>query len=57
MAGLLTPKMPKQVVPTVVPMSDPAAIQAAKRKTLLKQSQTGGRASTILSQGDTLGGS
>lgn len=51
------PKIPKAAMPKVIPMADEAAIQKARRKNLLQQSARGGRQSTILSQGDTLGGS
>ena len=52
------PKMPRTAEPKVVPMpvpDDQAAAQA-KRKTLARQSTRGGRASTILTSGETLGG-
>lgn len=51
------PKIPKAATPKVVPMVDEAALQRTKRKSLMQQSARGGRQSTILSQGDTLGGS
>lgn len=50
------PKVAKPVIPKPIPMVDEAAINAAKQKKTLMASQRGGRASTILSQGDTLGG-
>ena len=50
------PKIPKAATPKVIPMADEAAIAKTKRKSLAAQSARGGRQSTILSQGDTLGG-
>lgn len=52
------PKIPKAAEPKVVPMPvvDEAQQAEARRKTALRQSARGGRQSTILSQGDTLGG-
>lgn len=50
------PKVPKPVAPKPVPMVDESAIAAAKQKRTVAASQRGGRQSTILSQGDTLGG-
>jgi len=53
--GLLKkPKMPPP--PKVIPMADPMATAAAKRRSMLKQQAGKGRTSTILSQGDALGG-
>lgn len=51
------PKIPKAAAPKVVPMADEAAIQQTRRRSLAQQAARGGRQSTILSQGDTLGGS
>lgn len=50
------PKVPKPVVPKPVPMADENAIAAAKKRQQQAAAQRGGRQSTILSQGDTLGG-
>lgn len=51
------PKAPKPIAPPKpVPMVDEAAIAAARQKKAVAASQRGGRQSTILSQGDTLGG-
>lgn len=48
------PKLPKP--PPVVPMGDPEAVDKARRRSLAAQRQRRGRASTLLSGGDTLGG-
>lgn len=50
------PKVPKPIVPKPIPMVDEQAIAEARKKKTLTASQRGGRQSTILSQGDTLGG-
>lgn len=44
--------------PTVMPVADGAAVQAAKRKSILDQISSRGRASTLLTDpsGDKLGG-
>jgi len=47
-----TPVIPE---PTVMPQPDDAAMKAAKKRSLAKQSASGGRASTILSTQDKLG--
>ncbi len=41
--------------PTVMPKPDDAAMRRVKKRSLMKQQQRGGRASTILSTDDTLG--
>lgn len=50
------PKVPKPVIPKPVPMVDETALAKAKQKKMLAASSRGGRQSTILTQGDTLGG-
>lgn len=50
------PKIPKPVVPKTVPIADEAAIAENRRRKVATAQQRGGRQSTILSQGDTLGG-
>ena len=42
--------------PKVIPMADPMTTAAAKRKSVVQQQSRKGRQSTVLSQGDTLGG-
>lgn len=55
MGGMFSkPKMPPP--PKVIPMADPMATAAAKRRAIQKQQAGKGRQSTILSQGDKLGG-
>lgn len=60
-----TPKAPKQAepaaapevtAPTVMPTSDDARTQEAKRRSLAMQAARGGRASTILTDNDSFGG-
>ena len=49
------PKTPKSAEPKVIPMALPGAGEAANKKARAKASNRGGRASTMLSSGDTLG--
>lgn len=48
------PKTPDLEKPA--PMADPEALDAARRRRAAEMQQRGGRASTILSQDDKLGG-
>lgn len=53
----LLPPKDEPPVPVVMPLPDDEAVQAAKKRQLAIQMGSGGRASTILSQGsDKLGG-
>ena len=53
----LTPQLPEIPKPITMPTIDDAAVQAAKRRSILEQISRRGRASTILtSQTDKLGG-
>jgi hypothetical protein len=59
---LLSPGMPKMDMPAtekpkVMPLGDDQASLDAKRKAMIAQQQRQGRASTMLSGGDALGGS
>jgi len=47
------PAAPKIEAPTVMPVADDAAAAAAKKKSLVAQIQRRGRASTILTGGET----
>lgn len=47
------PKTPK--APKVIPMAIPGKAEEAGRRARAKATQRGGRASTMLSDGDTLG--
>ena len=49
------PKTPKAAEPKVIPMAVPEEAAAANKKARAKASSTGGRQSTMLSDGDTLG--
>ena len=50
-------KKPKPLpLPAVVPMADEEAVAAAKRKSIFMQNKRSGRASTMLTTRDTLGG-
>ena len=53
---LLTPKAPGVAAPKTMPTADDAAVQAARRRQVAEMQARGGRASTILSDGDKLGG-
>jgi hypothetical protein len=61
MSGLFSSPKPAAVEvpvipePTVMPLADDAAAEAARKKSLAAQQKRGGRASTILSTSDTLG--
>lgn len=50
------PKVPKPTPPKVLPMVDEAALEETRRKSRATQSARGGRQSTMLTSGDTLGG-
>lgn len=50
------PAAPQQEAPLVMPLPDSASVEAAKKKQMNMISAGGGRASTILSQNDRLGG-
>ena len=49
------PKVPKAAEPTVVPMAQPEKVEAEGQRARAKARARGGRASTMLSGGDTLG--
>lgn len=49
------PKTPKSAEPKVIPMAQPGKAEEAGRRARAKATQRGGRASTMLSGGDTLG--
>jgi hypothetical protein len=53
-AALKKPKVPELEKPA--PMADQDALDAARRRRAAEMQQRGGRASTILSQDDKLGG-
>lgn len=62
LGGADVPKVPDAPVvtpPTPIPLPDDEAVAAAKRRSIAKQMQRSGRASTMLTQdpvtGDTLG--
>lgn len=48
-------KSPKVKEPAVMPTPDDAEVQRARRRSLAAQRQRSGRASTVLSQGESLG--
>ncbi len=54
--GALTPKVPTASAPTVMPTPDDDAVQQAKKRQIAEIQARSGRASTILSGGDQLGG-
>lgn len=49
------PKIPKAAEPKVIPMAQPEKVEQERQRTITKARQRGGRASTMLSSGDTLG--
>lgn len=53
---LKKPETPKLKPPTVMPDTDDEAVKAARRRQIAEVQARSGRASTILSQSDTLGG-
>lgn len=53
---LLSGKAPAASAPKTMPTQDDAAMEAAKRRQIAEFQTRGGRASTILSQDDKLGG-
>lgn len=53
---LLKPKTPTVQKPAVMPTADDEAVKAAKRRQIAEMQYRGGRASTVLSEGDKLGG-
>lgn len=60
--GVFTPKAPAPIVPdavktpAVMPTPDDDAVKAARRRQAAEVAQRSGRASTVLSQDDKLGG-
>ncbi len=54
--GKLMGKGPKMPKPAVMPTADDAAVQAAKRRQIAEMQARGGRASTVLSDDNKLGG-
>lgn len=54
--ALSKPKTPDLPAPTVMPGADDEAVKAARRRQIAEIQARSGRASTILSQSDTLGG-
>lgn len=50
------PVTPEVKPPTIMPDSDDEAVKAARRRQIAEVQARSGRASTILSQSDTLGG-
>jgi len=56
LAGLVKQNLPKPVAPTVMPTPDDDAVQQAKKRQIAEIQARSGRASTILSGGDRLGG-
>jgi len=50
------PKTPEITPPTVMPDTDEEAVKAARRRQIAEVQTRSGRASTILSQSDKLGG-
>jgi len=57
MGGLFGSPKPKAIPePTVMPLPDDEAVRKARLKSLREQQKRGGRASTILSTEDKLGG-
>lgn len=57
--GKKAPKQPPAVVvppPVVIPLVDDAQVRAAKKKSIAKQTQTSGRASTMLTANQTIAG-
>jgi hypothetical protein len=59
-SSLLSPKEKPPVAapaaPAVMPIADDESVRRARRRSLAMQLNRGGRDSTILSDGDTLGG-
>lgn len=53
--GLKTPKMPGVPEPEVMPTADDEASRMARRRAAAEAQSRSGRASTILSQDETLG--
>ena len=49
-------KKAAEVPDPVMPIADDVAIKAARKKSIIKQMGRGGRSSTILTDGDSLGG-